>query len=580
MIYAKPLIPPLIVLLLVAVATLKKSKPASPPTLSLALARWGFGLAKICLLALPLEWLVHLFQQAEPQAVSAKAVWMASLAQTFQIYLLFTGVADIVAGFMTLRGYSMEEMYRTPYRAGSFSGLWSQLVPGLLNGPKANAAQCLPVLVLLAGVSALWHGAIASSSVWFVLHFLLLMAEAKRKKPLFAPLPKPLQIILVLLVVVVSNTLLVVPTLVEAIGHWMVMFTDITPTLYSLLLDKRLTSNLLQTVMLFAFATCLLLPRLDWLLKMPIITWRIIGIALILPSLLMLVRENTHTPTFLRQATQWPVTWFFGEGSSRIHVGYDGWLYPRRELDRRTLKRSAPGLTDALVKLAADLKAKNQPLMLVTVPAKMAMYPENVLRAEYSAPAQPADHKANVDKLTAAGIDVVDPAPALWDRLLKSESHYAADSHWTFETMKVVAGAVAKRIREKHPALYVSETPLINASILEREEAGDLAKALLPLNSEGLFGVEQAQLVSIRGLENDPKSPILVVGNEALRVFEAADDSFGNPDGKGQQAGFTTQLAALLGRPLDERTGPEMLQLLSDTSNKKLIVVVISADDL
>lgn len=580
MIYAKSLIPPLIVLLLVAVATLKKSKPACPPPLSLALAQWGFGLAKICLLALPLEWLVNLFQNAEPQAVSAKAVWMASLAQTFQIYLLLTGVADIVAGFMTLRGQTVEAMYRTPYRAGSFSGLWHQFVPGLIGGTKPHATQCVPVLVLMAGVGALWHGAIASSSVWFVLHFLLLMAEAKRKKPLFAPLPKPLQIILVLLVVVVSNTLLVVPNLIEAIGHWMVMFTDITPTLYSLLLDKRLTSNLLQTVMLFAFATCLLLPRLDWLLKMPIITWRIIGIVLILPSLLMLMRENTHTPTILRQAAQWPVTWFFGEGNSRIHVGYDGWLYPRRELDRRTLKRSAPGLTDALVKLAADLKAKNQPLMLVTVPAKMAMHPENVLRAEYAAPAQPSDHKANVDKLTAAGIDVVDPAPALWERLLKHPSHYAADSHWTFETMKVVAGAVAKRIREKHPALYVSETPLINASILEREEAGDLAKALLPLNSEGPFGLEHAQLVSIRGLENDSKSPILVAGEECLRVFEAANESFGNTEGRSQQAGFTTQLASLLGRPLDERTGPDLLPPATSATNKKLIVVVVSADEL
>lgn len=580
MIYAKPLIPPLIVLLLVAVATLKKSKPAAAPPLSLALARWGFGLAKICLLALPLEWLAHLFQNAEPQAVSAKAVWMAAMAQTFQIYLLVTGVADIVAGFMNLRGHAVESMHGTPYRAGSFSGLWSQLVPGLINGPKANAAQCLPVLVLLAGVGVLWHGAVASSSVWFVLHFLLLTAEARRKKPLFAPLPKPLQIIFVLLVVVVSNTLLVVPSLVEAISSWMVMFTDIKPTLYSLLLDKRLTSNLLQTVMLLSFVTCVLLPRLDWLLKMPIITWRIIGIILILPSLLMLVRENTHTPNILRQAAQWPVTRFFGEGNSRIHVGYDGWLYPRRELDRRTLKRSEPGLTDALVRLMADLKAKNQPLMLVTVPAKMAMHPENVLRAEYAAPAQPAGHKASVDKLTAAGIDVVDPAPALWDRLLKSESHYAADSHWTFETMKVVAGAVARRIREKHPALYVSETPLINASILERQEPGDLARALLPLGSEGLFGVEQAQLVSIRGLENDAKSPVLVVGQESLRVFEAADASFGSPDGKTQQAGFTTQLAALLGRALDERTGPGVLPMMADTANKKLIVVVIAADEL
>ncbi|MES2598322.1 MAG: hypothetical protein V4662_23510 [Verrucomicrobiota bacterium] len=580
MIYAKPLIPPLVVLFLVAVATLKRSKTLATPQRSAALARLGFGMAKICLLVLPLEWLVHLFQQGEPQALSAKAFWLAALAQTCQLQLLVTGVFDIVASFMELRGHAVESLYLTPARAGSFGGYWSQLVPGLIHGPVTKASQSIPVLVLIAGLSALWHGNIPSSSVWFVLHFMLTMAETKRKKALFAPLPHPLQVILVLLVIVLSNALLLVPHLEAGLYAWTTMFSDIKPTLYSLLLDKRLTSNLLQTVMLFAIITCVALPRLDGLLKRRTMIWRVMGMLLILPALLLLMRESARAPASIRQVLQWPVTWFFGEGNSRIHVGYDGWLYPRQELDRRTSKRRAPGLAEALMAKAADLKSAGIPIMIVTVPAKMAMYPEHVLRAEYAAPAQPADYKAIVEKLTAAGIDVVDPAQALWQRLLKAESHYASDSHWTFETMKDVAGAVAKRIREKHPALYVSETPLINASILERQEHGDLAKALLPLHSEGLFGVEHAQLVSIRGLENDRKSPILVIGHDSLRVFEAADASFGNAEGRNQQAGFATQLSALLGRPLDERTGPDVLQLLSDTTNKKLIVLVIPADDL
>ncbi|GEP45160.1 alginate O-acetyltransferase AlgX-related protein [Brevifollis gellanilyticus] len=580
MIYAKPLIPPLVVLFLVAVATLKRSQTLPKPQRSTALARLGFGLAKICLLVLPLEWLVHLFQLGEPQALSAKAFWLAALAQTCQLQLLITGVVDVVASFMELRGHAVEGLYLTPARAGSFGGYWSQLVPGLINGPVTKASQALPVLMLIAGLGVLWHGNFPSSSVWFVLQFLFLMAETKRQKPLFAPLPHPIQVILTLLLLVLSNSLLLVPNLEAALTSWVTMFSDIKPTLYSLLLDKRLTSNLLQTVMLFAILTCVALPRLDWLLRQRTVIWRLIGLLLIIPSLLMLVRENARTPDFIRQAAQWPVTWFFGEGNSRIHVGYDGWLYPRHELDRRTLARRHPGLTDSLIKLATDLKAQNVPVMLVSVPAKMAMYPENVLRAEYAAPAQPADYKAIVEKLTAAGVDVVDPAQALWQRLLRAESHYTADSHWTFETMKTVAGAVAKHIREKHAALYVSETPLINASILERQEPGDLAKALLTLNSEGLFGAEHAQLVSIRGLENDPKSPILVIGHDSLRVFEAASESFGNAEGKNQQAGFTTQLAALLGRPLDERTGPDILALASDVTHKKLIVLVVPADEL
>ena len=64
MVYAKPLIPVLLVLFLVAVAT-ARSSGGSVPTRVASLARLGFAMAKLSLLLLPLE-VEHLHLQPLP----------------------------------------------------------------------------------------------------------------------------------------------------------------------------------------------------------------------------------------------------------------------------------------------------------------------------------------------------------------------------------------------------------------------------------------------------------------------------------------------------------------------------------
>lgn len=65
-----------------------------------------------------------------------------------------------------------------------------------------------------------------------------------------------------------------------------------------------------------------------------------------------------------------------------------------------------------------------------------------------------------------------------------------------------------------------------------------------------------------------------------MRVFEEASVSFGLGDGMAQRAGFSTQLAALLGRSLDVRTDLEPPAVLQVAAGKKLVVLVVEADRL
>jgi hypothetical protein len=584
MLFAKPLIPVLLVLLLVAVATLRRSDKSVYSGVS-ALARFGYGLAKLCLLLLPLEWMQHLYANAEPLAVSAMAVWLTSLTQTCQIYLAFSAVADVCIAAAHLRGKAVKELCDAPYRAGSFTGLWQRLHFGLVRGGASRWQLLLPVLVLVAGVSALWRGWSLALPLWLAVQMLFITLENWRGKSLFAPLPQPLRVILVMLLVCATNVLLVTPDLSLALERIALMFAGAKPTMYSLLLDKRLASNWQQTLVCLAVLVSVGLPPLAWVLQQPMKLWRVMGILLLPVSLMMTMREARKAPAMIRQITQRPVTELFGEGNSRVYHGYNGWLYPQAELDRLTLKRTKPGATESLVLLAEKLKSAGVPLLVIAMPAKAALYPANILSAEYNTPVHPPGQKARLERLRAAGIEVLDPSQALWDRLIRAGAYFQNDIHWTPETMKEVAGLAAKQIRKNWPVLHQADTPLINATILDRTDPGDLAQTLLPF-SESLFGMESAQLVSIRGLESDAKSPVLIIGGDLLRVFEEASASFGNAGSEAQHAGFATQLASLLGRPLDVITVgnhdlPDGLkQIETRAASKKLLICLLPADEL
>ncbi len=582
MLFAKPLLPVLLVLFLVAVATLRRSD-RSVPSGGCALARLGYGLAKLCLLLLPLEWMQHLYANAEPLAVSSKAVWLTSLTLTCQMYLAFSGVGDVCIAIAQLRGKAVREFCDAPYRAGGFIGLWQRLHLGLTRCGKTVCVTLLPTLLLVAGVAALWRGWSLAILLWLLVQVLLIVLESWRGKSLFAPLPQPLRVILVMLVIIITNVLLVTPDLRLALDRLWLMFSAAKPTLYSLMLDKRLASNWQQSMLSIGVLVSVGLPPLGWVLQQSNKIWQVIGILLLPVSLLMALRESWKLSATIQMITQRPVIELFGEGNSRVYHGYEGWLFSQSELDRLTLKRVNPSATKSLVMLAEKLKATGVPLFVIAMPTKAALYPANILSAEYNNPVQPPGQKAKLEQLHTAGIEVLDPSQVLWDRLIRAEAYYQNDSHWTPETMKEVALLAAKQIRKKWPALHQTETPLINATILDRTDVGDLARVLLPL-SESWFGTEFAQLVSIRGLESDLKSPILLVGGELLRVYEDADSSFGNANGQSQDAGFATQLAALLGRALQVQradvTKITAAGLAESAGKKKLVIFLLPADAL
>ncbi len=279
----------------------------------------------------------------------------------------------------------------------------------------------------------------------------------------------------------------------------------------------------------------------------------------------------------VRSGTQWLLTRALGEGNRSVHLGIEGWVFEQREIDRLVhAKREDSPLHAHLLKLAAELKAQDVGLMVIAIPSRVSLYPEQIRSGRHASAVRLKDEIPQLEQLKAAGIEVLDMTDALWEFAEKKLAFYAQDNHWTPEAMKAVALVVNKQVRAKYPRLGNTETPLINATILEHTDAGDLARRLDPWHPAGLFGTEEANLISIQGIEPSGKSPVVLHGGTLMRVFDDPALSFGG-GGAPPRAGFATQLGTLLGRPLDVRGMPEAGQIYED---KKLVICLLPMAEL
>ncbi len=309
---------------------------------------------------------------------------------------------------------------------------------------------------------------------------------------------------------------------------------------------------------------------------------RMFALLLAVPLLFEAASWFTASKTNLAAATvrsglQWLLMHGLNEGNKNVYLGREGWLFDQRELDRLShARRPANDVQPGLIKLASQLKAQDTQLLAVTIPDRATMYPEQIRPGRYLDVVRLKGEAGRLAELKAAGVNVLDMTEGLWEFRDRQPVFFSHDSHWTPEAMKAVALAVYKHVYEKLPRLSSPETPVINAKLLDRTDPGDLARRLDPLHTAKLLGEEEANLVSIQGFPPSDKSPIVLHGGELMRVYDDAQLSFGGGD-QAPEAGFATQLATLLGRPLDVRGMPVPGENYED---KKLVIILLPMAEL
>ncbi len=253
-------------------------------------------------------------------------------------------------------------------------------------------------------------------------------------------------------------------------------------------------------------------------------------------------------------------------GNEQVYLGRDGWLFYRPDVDYVTapgfldpaqLKRRAhaaavaPDPVKAIVQFRDQLAARGIHLIVMPAPAKSTVESEKLsARAPWNAALQNASFHEFALRLTAAGVQMFDPVPALMERKASAPDaplYLRTDTHWRPETMEFVTQKLAATLDLPASQEQGSRTQVLAA---EATSLGDVARMLKLSATQRLYSPENATTHQV------------IVGNGFWRPSADADvlllgDSFANifsleALGWGESAGFVEHLSAALGgRPLD-----------------------------
>ena len=175
--------------------------------------RFALGLAKKVLVADAAAVIVDpIF--AAPEHAGPRLAWLAALAYTLQIYFDFSGYSDMAIGLGRMAGFRFKENFDAPYAAASITEFWKRWHISLsswlrdylyvpLGGNRLGERRTRLNVLVVFGLSGLWHGAAWTFVVWGLYHGALGVAERTRPvKRARAALPLPANVMITLLLVV------------------------------------------------------------------------------------------------------------------------------------------------------------------------------------------------------------------------------------------------------------------------------------------------------------------------------------------------------------------------------------------
>ncbi len=135
------------------------------------------GLVKKVILANNIGMLWTEIKGMEYPALSTMSAWLGILAYTFQIYYDFSGYSDMAIGLGKMLGFNFPENFRHPYVSKSISEFWRRwhitlgswfksyvYIP--LGGNRNGSLKTLRNLLIVWGLTGLWHGASWNFILW------------------------------------------------------------------------------------------------------------------------------------------------------------------------------------------------------------------------------------------------------------------------------------------------------------------------------------------------------------------------------------------------------------------------------
>lgn len=141
--------------------------------------------------------------------------WVGIIAYTFQIYFDFSGYSDMACGLGNMFGFEFLKNFNYPYIATSITDFWRRWHISLstwfkeyvyipLGGNRKGVKRQIINLLIVWGLTGLWHGASYNFIFWGLYYGILLIIEKFVLKKFLDKLPKVLQHIYTMFIVIIG----------------------------------------------------------------------------------------------------------------------------------------------------------------------------------------------------------------------------------------------------------------------------------------------------------------------------------------------------------------------------------------
>ena len=172
------------------------------------------GLAKKVIIANTMGTLAtNIFATTDENGVVG--TWVGMIAYTFQIYFDFSGYSDMACGLGNMMGFEFLKNFNYPYIAKSITDFWRRWHISLstwfkeyvyipLGGNRKGFKRQILNLLIVWGLTGLWHGAAYNFVLWGLYYGLLLILEKFVLKKFLDRLPSFVQHIYTLFIIIIG----------------------------------------------------------------------------------------------------------------------------------------------------------------------------------------------------------------------------------------------------------------------------------------------------------------------------------------------------------------------------------------
>lgn len=172
------------------------------------------GLAKKVIIANTMGTLTtNIFATTDENGVVG--TWVGMIAYTFQIYFDFSGYSDMACGLGNMMGFEFLKNFNYPYIAKSITDFWRRWHISLstwfkeyvyipLGGNRKGVKRQILNLLIVWGLTGLWHGAAYNFVLWGLYYGLLVILEKFVLKKFLDRLPSFVQHIYTLFIIIIG----------------------------------------------------------------------------------------------------------------------------------------------------------------------------------------------------------------------------------------------------------------------------------------------------------------------------------------------------------------------------------------